>query len=69
MKKNNNIRKKKSIDYFNCLPAEIGEKVLSHLNPTDLIRASQVNQRFQQLCQNSMIWKKKCQEAGIKGFS
>ena len=52
---------------FSSLPPEICEKVLENLDPLDLLKVSRVSQKFWHLSENSLLWRKKCKESGIKG--
>jgi F-box/WD-40 domain protein 7 len=43
--------------------------VLSFLDPKDLLQAAQTCRYWRILCDDSLLWKEKCREAGIGPFS
>lgn len=53
-------------DFISLLPKELALKVLSFLEPRDLLRAAQTCQSWRVLAEDNLLWKEKCREAGIE---
>ncbi|EDO42306.1 predicted protein [Nematostella vectensis] len=52
-------------DFISLLPRELALYVLSFLEPSDLLHAAQTCKCWQILCEDNLLWKQKCREAGI----
>ncbi|XP_033631923.1 F-box/WD repeat-containing protein 7-like isoform X1 [Asterias rubens] len=52
-------------DFISLLPRELALYVLSFLEPRDLLRAAQTCHYWRILCEDNLLWKEKCREAGI----
>lgn len=52
-------------DFISLLPRELALKVLSNLDPKDLLRAAQTCRSWRFLCDDNLLWKEKCREAQI----
>ncbi|KAL1518386.1 hypothetical protein ABEB36_002017 [Hypothenemus hampei] len=53
-------------DFISLLPKELALKVLSFLEPRDLLRAAQTCHSWRILADDNLLWKEKCKEAGIE---
>ncbi|CAG0884318.1 unnamed protein product [Darwinula stevensoni] len=53
-------------DFISLLPKELSLYVLSFLEPKDLLVAAQVCKSWQTLTEDNLLWREKCQEAGIE---
>lgn len=53
-------------DFISLLPRELALYVLSFLEPRDLLRAAQTCHYWRILCEDNLLWKEKCREAGIE---
>lgn len=53
-------------DFISLLPKEVAFSVLSFLEPRDLLRAAQTCRSWRVLADDNVLWKRKCQAAGIK---
>ncbi|XP_033117431.1 F-box/WD repeat-containing protein 7-like [Anneissia japonica] len=52
-------------DFISLLPRELALYVLAFLEPRDLLRAAQTCQYWRILCEDNLLWREKCREAGI----
>ncbi|XP_076263764.1 F-box and WD-40 domain protein 7 isoform X2 [Rhynchophorus ferrugineus] len=52
-------------DFISLLPKELALKVLSFLEPKDLLKAAQTCRSWRVLAEDNLLWKEKCKEAGI----
>lgn len=52
-------------DFISLLPKELALKVLSFLEPKDLLKAAQTCHSWRVLAEDNLLWKEKCKEAGI----
>lgn len=52
-----------------CLKLQLALYVLSFVEPKDLLQAAQTCRYWRILCDDSLLWKEKCREAGIGPFS
>ncbi|XP_024080548.1 F-box/WD repeat-containing protein 7-like isoform X2 [Cimex lectularius] len=52
-------------DFISLLPKELALLVLSFLEPKDLLRAAQTCRHWRFLAEDNLLWKGKCQAAGI----
>ncbi|XP_060520320.1 F-box/WD repeat-containing protein 7 [Cylas formicarius] len=53
-------------DFISLLPKELALKVLSFLEPKDLLRAAQTCQSWRVLAEDNLLWKEKCKRAGME---
>lgn len=53
-------------DFISLLPRELALKVLSFLEPKDLLRAAQTCRSWRYLAEDNLLWKEKCKHAGIE---
>ncbi|XP_057667644.1 F-box/WD repeat-containing protein 7 [Diorhabda carinulata] len=53
-------------DFISLLPKELALKVLSFLEPKDLLRAAQTCRSWRVLADDNLLWKEKCKQAGIE---
>ncbi|XP_066256171.1 F-box/WD repeat-containing protein 7-like isoform X1 [Euwallacea similis] len=53
-------------DFISLLPKELALKVLSFLEPKDLLRAAQTCHSWKILADDNLLWKEKCREAAIE---
>ncbi|KAF2732350.1 WD40 repeat-like protein [Polyplosphaeria fusca] len=56
------VRSLIKIDFVAALPAELGFKILSYLDPTSLCKAAQVNRRWRHLADDDVVWHKMCEQ-------
>ncbi|PIK39914.1 hypothetical protein BSL78_23241 [Apostichopus japonicus] len=52
-------------DFISLLPKEVALLVLSFLEPRDILKAAQTCQTWRILCEDNLLWREKCLEAGI----
>ncbi|CAG0890764.1 unnamed protein product [Cyprideis torosa] len=52
-------------DFISLLPKELALYVLCFLRPPDLLKASQTCRYWRILAEDNILWREKCQEAGI----
>lgn len=52
-------------DFISLLPKELALKVLSFLDPADLLKAAQTCHSWKMLADDNLLWKEKCREVGI----
>lgn len=52
-------------DFISLLPEEVAIKVLSYLEPEDLLKAAQTCRSWQNLCDDNPLWREKCRHASI----
>jgi F-box/WD-40 domain protein 7 len=52
-------------DFISHLPKECALHILSYLEPKDLMVSSQICKRWHELCEDSILWREKCQVEGI----
>lgn len=50
------------IDFLTALPAELGLKILSHLDPTSICKAAQVSERWRSLADDDVVWHRMCEQ-------
>lgn len=50
------------IDFLSVLPAEIGLRILTFLDPTSICKAAQVSRRWRQLADDDVVWHKMCEQ-------
>lgn len=53
-------------DFISLLPKELALYVLSYLEPNDLLRAAQTCRYWRILCEDNLLWREKCREAGLE---
>ncbi|XP_050298570.1 F-box/WD repeat-containing protein 7 [Anthonomus grandis grandis] len=56
-------------DFISLLPKELALKVLSFLEPRDLLRAAQTCHSWRILAEDNLLWREKCREAGVIGIT
>ncbi|CAG9761201.1 unnamed protein product [Ceutorhynchus assimilis] len=56
-------------DFISLLPKELALKVLSFLEPKDLLRAAQTCHSWRILADDNLLWKDKCRVAGVEEVS
>ncbi|KAH1003776.1 F-box/WD repeat-containing protein 7-like [Dendroctonus ponderosae] len=53
-------------DFISLLPKELALKVLSFLDPPDLLKAAQTCHSWKMLADDNLLWKEKCREVGVE---
>ncbi|KAI6198380.1 F-box domain-containing protein [Aphelenchoides fujianensis] len=53
-------------DFLTLLPREIAGYIVSFLSPKDLMSAGQTCRRWRTLCEDNLLWREKCAEAGVQ---
>ena len=53
-------------DFISFLPKELSLYVLAFLSPKDLTRAAQTCRYWRILCEDNLLWREKCREAGLE---
>ncbi|KAL9087553.1 MAG: hypothetical protein Q9159_003569 [Coniocarpon cinnabarinum] len=56
------VRELIKIDFLTVLPAEIGLRVLTYLDPSSICRAAQVSRRWRQLADDDVVWHRMCEQ-------
>jgi len=56
-------------DFISLLPKELALYVLSFLEPKDLLKAAQTCRYWRVLCDDNLLWREKCKEAGVGHFN
>ena len=56
------VRELVKIDFLSVLPAELGLRVLTFLDPTSICRAAQVSRRWRQLADDDVVWHTMCEQ-------
>ena len=57
-----NVRELIKVDFLAALPAELGFKVLCHLDTISLCKAAQVSRRWRSLADDDVVWHRMCEQ-------
>ena len=55
-------------DFISLLPKELALVVLGFLQPRDLLRAAQTCQYWRIIAEDNLLWREKCEEAGLSNY-
>lgn len=56
------VRDLLKIDFLAALPAELGLRILSFLDPTSICKAAQVSRRWRLLADDDVVWHRMCEQ-------
>ena len=56
------VRELIKVDFLTVLPAEVGLRILTYLDPMSICRAAQVSQRWRQLADDDVVWHRMCEQ-------
>ena len=56
------VRELVKIDFLTVLPAEIGLRIMTYLDPASICRAAQVSRRWRQLADDDVVWHRMCEQ-------